>query len=532
MNKTHIYPTDGDWCAYLMGNYGDPNDGAWISQTLTETLTAETTYTLTVDVINDGVYNEDVQYKVQLLAGETVVAEDDDSHPLDPVPPGTSSDWATSTVVFAVGGESDPNFVYVGEPLGIRLVCKYASADIELSCDNVHLTADPPFAAPDLSSVELTVRVNDEANPTYILKDSMTIDVYSDDCEAAKAAGFGADNPGDLDEDCDTDIDDLVAAVETWLNDTSLTESVAKESVQTLLPVDGLIDDPGFEVPDQGDAGFEYNPSGAIWTFTDGSGLSGPDGPWACDSTSPDPLGDQFAYLQGAAAISQELTGLEIGATYELSFFESYRTGTSPENDLNVIIDEGLGTEVAIYNNPSVTNPTWEPRSTDMFYAAKDSCTLTFRTTHPLGDGDRSTLIDGVLIMYVPPVNAGDDMVTVSGLSVQLAPSFLDTYTPTSYLWSTDAPPSATVEAPTVTITPDVAGNPNTVTVTLLTNGSDEDSMEIEVYDDACLAAKVGMLELDPTDFDADCDTDIEDYAEMAEDWLYDYSLTEPAEKP
>jgi hypothetical protein len=193
-----------------------------------------------------------------------------------------------------------------------------------------------------------------------------------------------------------------------------------------------------------------------------------------------------------------------------------------------------------IYNNPGVNNPTWEPRSTSRFAAAKDSYTLTFRTTHPLGDGDRSTLIDGVLIMYVPPVNIGDDMITVSGLNVPLAPSFLDGYIPTSYLWTTDAPagftvvfdPSATVEAPTVTITPDVPGNPNTVTVTLLTNGSDEDSMEIDVYDDACLATKAGMVELDPGDFDADCDTDIEDFVEMAEDWLIDYELTEPAEKP
>jgi hypothetical protein len=328
--------------------------------------------------------------------------------------------------------------------------------------------------------------------------------------------------------------------VEAWLNDTSLTEAVGKESEQTLTPVDGLIDNSGFEVPDQGDAGFEYTPSGALWTFSDGSGLSGPEGPWACNSTSPDPLGDQFAYMQGATAISQELTGLEIGATYKLSFFESYRTGTSPENDLNVIIDEGEGTEVVLYNNPGVTNPTWEARTTGMFYVAKDSYTLTFRTTHPLGDGDRSTLIDGVLIMYVPPVNAGDDMITVSGLAVPLAPSFLDTYTPTSYLWSTDAPsgytvefdPSNTVEAPTLTITPDVPGNPNTVTVTLLTNGSDEDSMEIHVYDDACLATKAGMVELDSTDFDADCDTDIEDFAGMAEDWLVDYTLTAPAEKP
>ena len=44
---------------------------------------------------------------------------------------------------------------------------------------------------------------------------------------------------------------------------------------------------------------------------------------------SPDPLGDQFAYLQAVASISESLTGLVVGATYDLSFFEAYRV----END-------------------------------------------------------------------------------------------------------------------------------------------------------------------------------------------------------
>jgi hypothetical protein len=156
-----------------------------------------------------------------------------------------------------------------------------------------------------------------------------------------------------------------------------------------------VVDSYGFEVPDQGDSGWAYTPTGSVWTFTGGSGLSGPNGPWKCNSTSPDPLGDQFAFLQGTAAISKDLTGLTIDDVYELSFFESYRTAMASGNDLSVILDEGLGTEVTIYNNPGVTNATWESRTTSPFVAAKTSYTLTFRTTNPLG-GDRSTIIDGV----------------------------------------------------------------------------------------------------------------------------------------
>jgi hypothetical protein len=169
-------------------------------------------------------------------------------------------------------------------------------------------------------------------------------------------------------------------------------------------PVPQVVDSYGFETPDQGDGtwDFTYNPTGSVWTFTGGSGLSSPNGPWKCNSTSPDPLGNQFAYMQGTAVISKDLTGLAIGQTYELSFFESYRIShPSSGNDLSVIIDEGLPTAVVIYNNTSVTNATWQARTTSQFVAAKTSYTLTFRTTNPLG-GDRTTLIDGVEVVNMP----------------------------------------------------------------------------------------------------------------------------------
>ncbi len=56
--------------------------------------------------------------------------------------------------------------------------------------------------------------------------------------------------------------------------------------------------------------------------------------------------------------------------------------------------------------------------------------------------------------------------------------------------------------------------------------GSDEDTMTIEVYDTACL------VPIPPSDFDADCDTDLEDYAAMAEEWLVYNELTESIVKP
>ncbi|MFT5122079.1 MAG: hypothetical protein ACI97B_000706 [Verrucomicrobiales bacterium] len=158
------------------------------------------------------------------------------------------------------------------------------------------------------------------------------------------------------------------------------------------------LDNTGFEVPDQGDTGFQYTPPAASWTFSAQAGLSGPNGPWRASTVSPDPLGDQFAYLQAASSFSQALTGLVVNATYDLSFFESYRTEKFPSNDLSVVLNADVPSELTIYLNPVVVNPTWELRHTDAFTATNTAYTLTFRSTHPLGEGDRTTLIDGVVL--------------------------------------------------------------------------------------------------------------------------------------
>ena len=169
-------------------------------------------------------------------------------------------------------------------------------------------------------------------------------------------------------------------------------------------PVSAL-NNTGFEAPDKGDTvtGYEYAPPGATWGFSAKAGLSGPNAPWKCASTSPDPLGNQFAYLQYDASITQDMSGLVIGATYDLNFFEAYRTEKLPGNDLSVILDEGLPTAVTLYSNSNVTNQTWMLRRTARFVATKTSYILTFRSTYPTGTGDCTTIIDGVVLLMVDP---------------------------------------------------------------------------------------------------------------------------------
>ncbi|UCG49785.1 MAG: hypothetical protein JSU94_08375 [Phycisphaerales bacterium] len=80
--------------------------------------------------------------------------------------------------------------------------------------------------------------------------------------------------------------------------------------------------------------------------------------------------------------------------------------------------------------------------------------------------------------------------------------------------------------------------DPYTVKLTLTVNDGVNppvtDALEIDVYDDACEAARIGKhLAADyPGDFDQNCITDFGDLALMAAKWLNDTGLTEPATKP
>jgi hypothetical protein len=160
----------------------------------------------------------------------------------------------------------------------------------------------------------------------------------------------------------------------------------------------------GFEVFDQGSNGYHYwgdmtesEKSEVKWT---GLNLAGPNSPWKANNNSPDPLGNQFAYLQNVTSFYQQISGFEIGHTYNLTFYESYRTAKPSGNDLSVVLDEGLGTEEVIYHTDSVTNTIWALRASSDFVASKTSYELRFRTTNPLG-GDRTTIVDGTVFNHI-----------------------------------------------------------------------------------------------------------------------------------
>jgi hypothetical protein len=196
----------------------DNQNGAHLAQILTETLASDTTYELTVEVGRNTIYDWP-GYKVQLLAGGTILAEDDNSLTI------AEDTFEASTVMYdSTGVETG----LVGQNLEIRLhaIAAPSTTWAELNFDDVRLIADPPFPIfTGVQTVTLTLSASDEAGSG---EDTMEIDVYNNNCLAAKGAGLAEIDPADIDADCMTTIEDFAEMALTWLVYYELTEPVEK----------------------------------------------------------------------------------------------------------------------------------------------------------------------------------------------------------------------------------------------------------------------------------------------------------------
>jgi hypothetical protein len=227
-----------------------------------------------------------------------------------------------------------------------------------------------------------------------------------------------------------------------------------------------------------------------------------------------------------------------------------FGTGTEPNEldpnsewvyDMTKIVDAGEDANSATVDVSTLETYYWQVDS----YIYGDPCVVTYNTGDPNTDDPNGwPVIEGfmwrfhVATDFPVSVNAGGDVITWSGQAVQLNATVDDDGVP-AFTWSADPAdgvvfdPNEFVEDPTVTII--AVGDPNVVTLTLSAQdgvGSDEDTMTIDVYNTACLAAIGEGAELDPGDFDQDCDTDLKDLAAMIEEWLVNNELTESFVKP
>ena len=300
------------------------------------------------------------------------------------------------------------------------------------------------------------------------------------------------------------------------------TVTITKEpEVPSIVP---FVAHSGFEDPVLADGDWTYTPTGWLegwygladgypdWPAEEwGAGITNPDPSYGYEGIAPE--GENVAFVTSDAGYDDGLAQLlpytlQADSTYELSAlvgnpspYNFATNGSTATCDYRIELVAG-GVVVASTNDKGLGEG--DPSPTDDTYWTTASLTFTPGSSHPQLGKQLEIRLIAVDFDYGYELNFDDVQLFINGESEMIVSYHLPL---------------------TVRLT---------LGVTLEGYISVLDSMTIDVYDTACLAAiKTDLDVLDLTDITADdCITNILDFAEIAEDWLVDYELTEPAEKP
>ena len=175
----------------------------------------------------------------------------------------------------------------------------------------------------------------------------------------------------------------------------------------------------------------------------------------------------------------------------------------------------GLARSSFVVNAPLVGTYYWQVDTSNGASTVQEGDVFSFNATNDLP----------------PVVDAGLGFITWIGEPVSLNATVSDEASPT-LTWTSVPAENVTfsdtgVEDPTVTF-----AATGTFTLTLTANDGFNtpvsDTTVVTVYADACSAARDGTNNRPATDILVDCTIDINDFAELAADWLIDYALTAP----
>ena len=156
-----------------------------------------------------------------------------------------------------------------------------------------------------------------------------------------------------------------------------------------------VVGNSSFETPVLSPGGYVYDPTGASWLFTASSGISANGAGGFNFSNTPN--GVQVAFLQTFGAnggvISQTVTGLTSGSTYNISFTAALRTGFVADP---VTVSFG-GSVLGVF---SPTTTTFTTLTTPNFVAGGTSGLLSF-AAQASSSSDIDTGIDAVSFTLV-----------------------------------------------------------------------------------------------------------------------------------
>ena len=151
--------------------------------------------------------------------------------------------------------------------------------------------------------------------------------------------------------------------------------------------------DAGFEAPSLGAGTFQYDPTGTIWTFTGGAGISG-NGSGFTGANPKAPEGTQVGFLQMNGSFSQSI--LLSGGTYQISFQAAQRANN--HQNFSILVD---GNSVGSF---TPAGSSYASYSTSTFTLTAGAHTITFQGVDSAG-GDHTAFVDAVnLAPVAPPV--------------------------------------------------------------------------------------------------------------------------------
>ncbi len=363
----------------------------------------------------------------------------------------------------------------------------------------------------------------------------------------------------------------LLFAMVVSIGATCLTGSAGALAAEVEIP----IDNPGFEYPALEDGAWDYSMDDAGWGYYNNDGYLGPWNPSTAEYPNGVPEGEQAGWTEPGGedipgGFAQVLTDpeavLKVDWTYTLKVevgnaigyeWGGYKVqllaGGTPHtpgdgSDYTGAVTGGTllaedDNSQAIPDGTFVTSTviyTYSPKHADLVGQPLQIRLLALGYDEVEFDNVRLT---GSFTPGAPIVDAGPDMISWSGQAVQLDPNVVNRdATPLTFAWTADPAdgvvfePGPNVEAPTVTITKDT-DNPSVVTLTLAVNNEGStrpdvtDTLTIDVYDDACVAARLGAGLIHENDLDENCIINFGDFALLAETWLDDITLTEPVPK-
>lgn len=155
------------------------------------------------------------------------------------------------------------------------------------------------------------------------------------------------------------------------------------------------------------------------------------------------PHGTTVAFMQGDGALSQNLTGLTVGAQYYVHYFENARTGPTPALAVQVGGVPVVGTHLV----PPVGSGNYYEVTSEAFIATATEMELAFIKSNPLG-GDTTALVDNVAV--VPLAAATAPVFTLQPLPVTAFLGQAATFTgralgslPMTYQWRLNGSPVA-----------------------------------------------------------------------------------------